>query len=69
MNEFQIDAYKNDAEKIENEMRNIGYLPTDIMAVAYFLLQNNIDKAEKVTEIDKNLNDILKRVEKIIKGG
>ena len=33
-----------------------------------FLLENNIEKAEKLVEIDKNLGDILQRVQKILKG-
>ncbi|UGO50891.1 hypothetical protein PQE70_gp038 [Bacillus phage vB_BanS_Nate] len=68
MNEYQKEGYKNDAEKIEHEMREHGYLPVDIVAVAYFLLENNIEKAEKLVEIDKNLDDILQRVQKILKG-
>lgn len=65
MNKYQEQGYKNDAEKIKNEMRKEGYLSLDIVAVAFFLLKANIEDAERLHAKDNEIADLLSRAEKL----
>lgn len=67
MNEYQEQGYKNDAEKIEHEMREMGYMSSDIVVVAYFLLKNNIDKAEGQINVENKLQKMMQKAEKLLK--
>ncbi|HDR7922292.1 hypothetical protein P7D15_01380 [Bacillus cereus] len=67
MNEYQQQGYKNHAEKIEHEMREMGYMSSDIVVVAYFLLKNNIDKAEGQINVENKLQEMMQRAEKLLK--
>ncbi|MDX5853537.1 hypothetical protein SIM22_05240 [Bacillus cereus group sp. BfR-BA-01363] len=67
MNEYQKQGYKNDAEKIEHEMREMGYMSSDIVVVAYFLLKNNIDKAEGQMNVENKLQEMIRRAEELLK--
>ncbi|MFJ8528509.1 hypothetical protein [Bacillus sp. NPDC094106] len=67
MNEYQEKAYKNDAKKIQGEMREMGYMSFDIVAVAYFLLKANIDKAEKQMSVENKLQEMMGRAGKLLK--
>jgi len=67
MNEYQEQGYKNDAEKIEHEMREMGYMSSDIVVVAYLLLKNNIEKAEGQMNVDNKLQEMIRRAEELLK--
>ncbi|HHT7008717.1 TPA: hypothetical protein ACTZ3A_001256 [Bacillus cereus] len=67
MNEYQEQGYKNDAEKIEHEMREMGHMSSDIVVVAYFLLKNNIDKAEGQMNVENKLQEMMRRAEELLK--
>ncbi|HFJ9376698.1 TPA: hypothetical protein ACGW65_000950 [Bacillus paranthracis] len=67
MNEYQEQGYKNDAEKIEHEMREMGCMSSDIVVVAYLLLKNNIEKAEGQMNVDNKLQEMIRRAEELLK--
>lgn len=67
MNEYQEQGYKNDAQKIEHEMREMGYMSSDIVVVAYFLLKNNIEKAEGQMNVENKLQEMIRRAEELLK--
>lgn len=67
MNEYQEQGYKNDAKKIEHEMREMGYMSSDIVVVAYFLLKNNIDNAEGQMDVENKLQEMMQRAKGLLK--
>lgn len=67
MDETKINAFKNEAEKLEEKLRGNGYLSTDIVTLAYFLIENNIEKAELLEEKNDGLNDLINKVENLLK--
>lgn len=67
MNKYQKEAFKNVAEDIEYKLREEGYMSLDILSVAYFLLENNIEKSEKLVSSEDNISDLLNRAENILK--
>lgn len=67
MNQLQRQGYKSTAEKLANELRAEGYLSTDIVAVAYHLLEGNLDKAEKMEAKTKEVTDLINKAESFLK--
>lgn len=67
MNQLQRQGYKSTAEKLANELRAEGYLSTDIVAVAYHLLEGNLDKAEKMESKTKEVTDLINKAESFLK--
>lgn len=67
MNQLQRQGYKSTAEKLANELRAEGYLSTDIVAVAYHLLESNLDKAEKMEAKTKEVTDLINKAESFLK--
>jgi hypothetical protein len=59
--------FKDEAKKIETELRMIGFMPSDIVKVAYHLLESNIDGAESLKESEKRIADLMARAEELLK--
>jgi cupin superfamily acireductone dioxygenase involved in methionine salvage len=59
LNEDQKGAFRQDAAEIEKEKREQGYLSLDLVAIGYYLIQNNIDKAKSLDNIDQMLTKFL----------
>lgn len=66
MEKCQELGYRNGADCVEEDLKKFGYLPYDIVAVAYFLLKNNIDKAENLQIKENELNLLLSRAENLL---
>ncbi|MGF7534999.1 hypothetical protein AAGG74_15120 [Bacillus mexicanus] len=67
MNQYQEEGYKEEALAIEEKLKDQGYLPPDIVAVAYMILKNNIDSAEKFERKASELTNLIDKTESLLK--
>lgn len=67
MNEDAMNHYNETANTIEINLREQGYLAPDILAVAYWLLKNNLDATEKIYGHERKTNRLLERAEVLLK--
>ena len=66
MNEQQLNCFENVANEIQSKMREEGYLSADIVAVAYFMLKNNIEDMEKLIQLDNKFFNLLNKAENLL---
>lgn len=67
MNQYQKEGYKEEALAIEEKLKDQGYLPSDIVAVAYMILKNNIDSADKFERKASELTNLIDNTESLLK--
>lgn len=60
------EAFEELADSFEMDLKEKGYLPSDIATLAYFLLQNNINQMEALERQFKNTTELLHRVDVIL---
>lgn len=66
MSDQQKQAFAHDAKEREDKMREEGYMSSDIVLVAYYMLKNNIDQAEKMEGLSNDLSELLEKTEKLL---
>ena len=62
------EAFEELADSFESDLKEKGYLPSDIATLAYYLLKNNIDQMEALERQFKNTHELLQRVDDILNG-
>jgi hypothetical protein len=68
LNEYQKEAFRMEALCLEEEKRENGYTSMDLVAIGFYLIKNNIDKAEKLEGILANINSLIEMADKLING-
>lgn len=66
MDKQQLKAFRYDSHEKQNEMRRNGYMSSDIVAIAYFMIKDNIEDAEKLIKLDSDFLSLIERAEKIL---
>lgn len=66
MNNQQLKCFQEVSNDIEEKLREQGYMSTDLVIVAYFIMQNNIAKAKDLTSLNDKIDLLMKEVEDII---
>lgn len=66
LNKYQKEAFHDEAVKIAEKKKEEGYMATDLTAIGYYLLKNNIEQAENIEEGLEGLDDLMSRAESLL---
>lgn len=67
MTDCEANGYQQAANMIELQLKNEGYLSSEISTIAFYLLRDNIEESDEFQPLNNEVNELLESVDTLIR--